>query len=339
MKALVYKGAKHLEIEERPLPKASPDKALVKIKYCGICGGDMGIYAGTHPRAAAPLVMGHEFVGTIEAISDSSQKFKKGDRVIAFPLVSCGHCISCRSGIPHICQTLRLQGIDFDGGFSEYALVDNNSLIKVDDRLSDYAAALIEPLAVVVRAVHQAKFSFLDSALVMGAGPIGILNALVLRECGASKIVISDLDQTRLDLCKSFGFETVNIKEQDLAAYISEATNGDGMDAVFECSGTESATFQATQLAKMEGTICMTGIHKAPHVSNLPEFSFKEQTFVATRVYTRIEFEHAAALAVKLQGDLEKLVSHVIPLEKGAEAFAMQADPSVHTVKVLIDCN
>lgn len=338
MKALVYAAPNKVEVREVADPKPRQGYAKIKIKYCGVCGGDKGIVAGTHPRAKAPLIVGHEFVGIVEEISNGNKEIKVGDRVVPYPLISCGHCFSCRTGNPHICQTLKLLGIDVDGGMAEYAYVDENVLFKVDDSVSDKAAALIEPLAVIVRAIHQSEFKLLDSTVVMGAGPIGILTAMVLKHAGASKIVISDIDQFRLDLCKDLGFRTVNIKEENLKEVVEKMTNGDGADIVFECSGTEPATFESTELARVGGTICMTGIHKAPHKFNFPQFSFKEQKIVATRVYTKREFEQAVDLAKEMGDSLEKLVSHVVPLKEGYKAFDYINDPKVNTIKVLLDC-
>lgn len=337
MKALVYTGPETVVLRDVAKPEVKEGQALVKVKYCGLCGGDMGVFAGTHPRAKPPLIQGHEFVGIIDELAGSS-KFHVGDRVTCYPLRSCGHCISCRNGIPHICQTLKLAGIDYDGGFAEYVLVDQSQLIALPDAISFEAAALIEPLAIVTRAVHQAAYRYLDTTLVMGAGPIGILNAMALKDCGASRIIISDLTESRLRLCGELGFETVNITDTDLEKYVAETTNGDGLDIVFECSGTEPATFQATRLAKMEGCVCMTGIHKKPHVSNLPEFSFKEQRIVSTRVYTREEFERSVGLAVKLEADLKKLISHVIPLSDAETMYDIARNPDAVSVKILLNC-
>lgn len=338
IKALVYLGPNNVKYQDVADLKTKPKHAKIKIKYCGVCGGDRGIVAGTHPRAKAPLVVGHEFVGVIEEISENNKNLRVGDRVVAYPLISCGTCLPCRTGSPHICKTLKLLGIDIDGAMAEYALVDERVLFKVDDNVSDEVAALIEPLAVIVRAIHQSKFKLLDSTVVMGAGPIGIITAIVLRHSGASKIVISDLDNSRIELCRELGFRAVNIKDESLKDVVDEMTNYEGVDIVFEASGTEPATFESTELAKMGGMICMTGIHKAPHVLNLPQFSFKEQKIVATRVYTKHEFEQAVNFAKEIHDELEKLVSHIIPLKEGDKAFDYINDPNVNTVKVLLDC-
>ncbi|MEG1957883.1 MAG: alcohol dehydrogenase catalytic domain-containing protein [Lachnospiraceae bacterium] len=338
MKALVYQAPGKIKLSNVPLPELKSGFARIKVKYCGICGGDMGIYAGTHPRAKSQLIPGHEFVGVVEEIKDSKKGFSKGDRIVPFPLISCGDCISCRTGKPYICQTLRLIGIDLNGGMAEYAIVSEEQLVRLNEELPDQIAALIEPFAVAVRAVHQSKFAFLDKALIMGAGPIGILTALTLRHNGALKIIISDIDDTRIRFCRDMGFTCVNSNKINLQEYITKETSGDGMDFVFECSGTETATFEATKLARMQGTICMVGIHKEPHVSNLPELSFKEQTIIATRDYSRQEFERAAEYAIEMKDELEQLISQIVPLNQAESVFEMIKDIDIETVKVLINC-
>lgn len=125
-------------------------------------------------------------------------------------MISCGHCISCRSGRPYICQTLRLTGIDFDGGMAEHANVDEKQLVRVPDTLPDKAAALIEPFAVAVRAVHQSGFTFWTMLWSWVRDRLAFLTALALRRSGASKIILSDIDEGRIEFCRGMGFHCVN---------------------------------------------------------------------------------------------------------------------------------
>lgn len=338
MKTLVYAAPEKVEIRDMVVPEPQEGQVRIKVKYCGICGSDIGIFTGKHPRAQAPLVLGHEFIGTIDAINGGSGKFKVGDRVSAYPLISCGHCFACETGIPHVCQTLKLIGIDVDGGIAEYVTCDESVLFKIDDSVSDKAASVIEPLAVIIRTVHQADFKALDSAVVVGAGPIGILTGIVLKHLGASKIIISDIDELRLDMCKEFGFETVNVKNDDLIDYVNNATNGVGVDVVFECSGSEVAALEMTKLCRIGGTICLTGVHKVPHAVNLQDVNFKEQTLIGSRVYTLREFGQAVAFAKEIAPELEKIVTHIVPLTESTKVFDLIKDPSEMTVKVVVDC-
>ena len=338
MKALVYTGPLKAEVLQVPKPAPRVGFLEIKMSYCGICGSDIGIYLGGHPRAKAPLILGHEFVGVVTDASQSKKGFKCGDRVVAYPLLSCGHCLPCRTGNAHVCKTLGLIGIDTDGGICEYAVVDEDVLFKVPDNLSDKAAAVIEPLAVIIRTIHQANFKALNSAAIIGAGPIGQLTALVLSHMGVSKMFISDLDPLRLKKAAQYGAIPVLSTEQNLVDVVMDATNGDGVDVVFECSGAESAALDMTKIVRIGGTVCMTAIHKKPHLVNLQELNFREVTLVGSRVYTKEEFGSAVFFAAKINDALASLVSHIVPLAESDKVFDMIKDPSLGTVKVLVDC-
>lgn len=337
MKALVYTGPKSVAVRDLPEPPPVAGAVKVRMRFCGVCGTDIGIFAGKHPRATAPLTLGHEFVGVVEDAPQGS-RFANGDRVVAYPLISCGTCRPCRTGTPHVCQTLRLIGIDRDGGMAEVLWIDESVLFKVPDHVPDDVAALVEPLAVVVRSLHQAGFKALDTCVVMGAGPIGILTAIVLKHAGASKIVISDIDAGRLALCRSFGFDAVNVRDTDLIAHVDAVTDGVGVDIVFECSGVESAALDMTKLARVGGMLCITATHKSPHAVALIDINFKEQRLVGTRVYTLQEFGDSVAFAGRIADDLGRLITQVVPLSQSAGVFDLIADPTAGAVKILVDC-
>ena len=335
MKALVYMGPNKVEVRDVPDPTPKAGSIKIKMKYCGICGSDIGIALGTHPRAKAPLVLGHEFLG--EVVEDG-KKFKKGDRVVAYPLLSCGHCLPCRTGNAHVCNTLGLIGIDIDGGISEYGYVDEDVLFKVPEDVSDKVATVIEPLAVIIRAIHQSKFKPLDVVAVIGAGPIGMITGMVLKHMGASKVFISDIDEKRLEKTKEFGMIPVNAKIESMEKVTKAATDGEGVDVLFECSGAEIAAMEMTDITRVGGNICMVSVHKAPHKVNLRDINFKEQHMIGTRVYTKEEFRQAVEYSSQIREDLEKIISHVVPLKDSEKVFDMIANPDCGTVKVIVDC-
>ena len=223
MKALIYAGPKVAEVREVEEPKPVEGAVKISVKYCGVCGSDIGIFLGTHPRAKAPLIFGHEFLGIVE---EDGQKFKKGDRVVAYPLLSCGHCRACRAGNRHVCNTLGLIGIDKDGGMCETMYVDENVMFKVPDGVSDRAAVTVEPLAVIVHALHQVGFQARETAVVIGAGLIGILTGIVLKYCGAEKVFISDIFEKRLALAEELGMTPVNPNKESLKEVVLAATDG-----------------------------------------------------------------------------------------------------------------
>lgn len=336
MKALVYVAPKKVEVRDIHAFKQGSDAIRLRLRFCGICGSDIGIFLGTHPRAKPPLVLGHEFVGIVD---EDGKKFKKGDRVVAYPLISCCQCRACRTGNAHVCNKLGLIGIDTDGGICEYIYVDEDMLFKVPDRTSDKSAAVTEPLAVIVRSIHQSGFQALDTAVVIGAGPIGMLTGIMLKKFGASKVYISDLIDGRLSLAESFGMIPINSQKDNLEKIVKDGTDNEGCDVLFECSGSAEAALQMTELTRVSGSICMTSVHKQPHPINLQQLNFKEQNLIGTRVYTKEEFKQAVDYTEKVSQDLEKIISHVIPLSESENVFDMIADPKNNAVKVLIDCN
>lgn len=338
MKALVYTKPEHIEVRDVPIPKLNKDFARIKVTYCGVCGSDISIYSGKHPRAKGPLIIGHEFVGVIDEIGENKGGFQKGDRVAVYPLLSCKECFPCKNGSPHVCKKLGLIGIDIDGGMAEYVVAHQDLLYKVDDSISDKAAALIEPLAVVIRSLHQVGFKPLDTAVVSGAGPIGTLTAIMLKHTGASRIIVSDIDQARLKICSELGLETVDLNKQDLIEYVDQTTDGVGVDIVFECSAADSAVLAMTKIVRIGGKICMTSIPKHPVPVDLRDMNFKEQFLIGTRVYTAREFGQAVKYAKILQPELEKTVTHIMKWDKADSMFDAIYDPRINTMKVVLDC-
>src|SRR5215469_6159574 len=192
MQAAVYFGKEDVRVEDRPEPTVGDSEVLVRVRYAGLCGTDMTIYSGKHPRAQAPLVPGHEVLGRVEVSGSSVRNaLQKGTRVAIYPLISCGRCVACVEGSAHVCEKLRLVGIDQDGGFAEFVKVEPHQLVPIPDELSDEQAALIEPLSVAVHAVHESGLHIGDTVLVTGGGPIGNLVAQVARASGAREVVIS----------------------------------------------------------------------------------------------------------------------------------------------------
>lgn len=335
MKALVYTGPRTVEVRDIPKPQPNAGEILLKIRYCGVCGTDIGIFGGTHPRATAPLTLGHEFVGEVV---DGSDRFAAGQRVVAYPLLSCGTCHACRTGQPHVCDSLRLLGIDMEGGMAEYLAVPEDMLFAIPDDLSDQIAALVEPMAVAQRAVEQSGLRLSDRATILGAGPIGLLVALAARQAGAAKIIVSDIDPFRLSLAASFGFTTVDLRNQDLTEKILAETNGDGADVVFECAGAEAAARDMTRITRSGGTICLASLHKAPSPVALLDIAFKELRLIGSRVYTKEQFQRSIELASTLADDLEQLITRTLPLSAASSAFGHVSDLHKNDVKVLINC-
>jgi 2-desacetyl-2-hydroxyethyl bacteriochlorophyllide A dehydrogenase len=335
MKAVRYVAPWEVRTVEVALPVPAEGEALVKVRYCGICGSDMGIIGGTHPRAKPPLILGHEFAGEIVELRPDENKttFKSGDHVTAYPLLSCGKCWSCRNGVSHVCRSLKLFGIDRDGFMAEFAAVPVKYLYKLPETQSYEKAALVEPLAVGVHSVAMAQVQKDDMTVVMGAGPIGLVVALSLRDAGVKKIYLTDINAYRLELARQLGFATFNAAEGKVTEEILRITDGNGADVVFEVAGAAPSAMQMTELVRCRGKVIMVSVHKAPHEVDLRSINFKEITLIGTRVYTRPDYEHA----IKIAGDLplEKLVTHKIPIADAPRGFELMKNPD-GVCKVLI---
>ena len=178
MKAGTYVSPKQVEMTEREIPIPKADEALIKVSYGGICGTDMMIYHGLHPRAKAPLILGHEFSGVVEKVGEN-QHVKKGDKVAVEPLLSCGKCAACRNGQMHVCEKLRYIGIDKNGGFAEYTTIPVNRLHVLPESVTEKEAAMLEPLAVAIHTVRRSKLLVGDTVAILGAGPIGLLIGII----------------------------------------------------------------------------------------------------------------------------------------------------------------
>ena len=232
MKAIQFLAPNKIGVCDVPVPEVPAGWALIKVSCAGICGTDLNIYAGTHPRAKAPLTMGHEFSGVVE---QDCENFKKGTRVTVYPLISCGKCVPCTTGNKHVCNTLGLFGIDCDGGMAEYVAIPQDHLIRLPDNVSDQLGAFIEPVAVTVHTLRETGFTPGDNAIVFGCGTIGLCLALTLKQFGVGDIVLVETDEKRLALARELGFEAINPAQCDLDEVVAAHTDGNGFDRVYDC--------------------------------------------------------------------------------------------------------
>jgi (R,R)-butanediol dehydrogenase/meso-butanediol dehydrogenase/diacetyl reductase len=335
MKAVRYIAPDTIAVQEVPIPKPAAGEVLVKVRYAGICGSDLSIAAGSHPRAKPPLILGHEMAGEIVDISQlpPGTGWAVGDRVTANPMLSCGDCRACRDGFYHVCLNMRVIGIDDNGFMAEYAQVPAEKLHRIPAGLPYAAGALIEQVAVGVHALSMGAVTQESKVLVVGAGPIGLVTALCLRHQGVEDIRISDLNDYRLSLAARLQFKALDAREGE-ARLIEEFAADSGADVVFEAAGSEEAIAQAVQLARPRGRIVVVSVHKTPHAVDLRAVNFKELTIVGSRMYAHEDFAAAVAMANALP--IGELATHTIPLQEASQAFALAANP-IDAGKVLIE--
>lgn len=317
MSSVVYHEAKQVRVEEKPKPTPAEGWALIKVSHAGICGTDLNIYVGAHPRAKGPLILGHEISGTLV---EGHPTLPAGTPVTIRPLLFCGECEPCQTGKSHVCKDLKLVGIDRDGGIAEYVTAPWETIHVIPEGVSMKLGALIEPLAVGVHAVRQSGFVPGDTALVFGAGPIGMCVAVSLKLLGAGRIIIVEPHPFRLQRAKELGFETIDPKEVDVTQHLLEKTGGMGADYTFDCAGHPSVAEILTQVTKVRGTVVTVAAYKKPAPIDLLQVMFKELTLKGVRVYTPKDFEIAAQL-LKQDFDFEKVITHVLPIHEIQEGF------------------
>ncbi len=338
LKALVYVRKNEVSYEEREDPVLETNEALVKVISAGICGTDLNIFSGKHPRAKAPLIMGHEFYGEIVDLSGGEKfGFRRNQKVVASPLLSCGECRPCREGNSHVCNKLRLIGIDRDGVFAEYVKIPLNNILSAERIASPVLGTLAEPLAVAVHAVNRTNPMIGDFVVVFGCGPIGFLIAYVLKLAGFENILIVEINRHRIRRAREFGFEVVNAQEMNIIDLVKEKTEGNGADIVFESSGSSAAYEILAQLTRVHGKISLVGVPK-----ELPRFDvvntvFKEISCLSSRVYSYRDFQSAVSLLQRADvHKLGRMVSHDIALRDGARALHIAGDPFGDQLKVIL---
>lgn len=317
MRALVYEGPNDVKVEDIPIPKLKEGEALIRVAYAGICGSDLMISAGKHPRARPPLVLGHEFCGEVVDVYDDEDRHWIGKRVAVEPLISCGRCRPCLEGNYHVCERLGFYGIDAPGGMAEYVAVSTNRLYDVGE-LSFEDAAIVEPLAVAIHAVRRSNFKIGESSVILGGGAIGNLLAQVLISSGASEVIISEVSSYRRDYLKKLPVRVVSPEDGILKENMA--------DVVFEAAGVPETVEQALNIARVRGSIVQLGLPKAPVPSNLVKLAFKEITWIGCRVYNK--WDYLASINLLRQGKINKeaLITHVLPLEEGAGGIKMLKD-------------
>ena len=323
MKAALLKAWTDMEVLDIEKPVPAADEAVIAVRYAGVCGSDITVYNGKHPTATAPVVVGHEILGVIEQIGDNSE-FSVGDRVTVNPLIACGECDACRRG-HHICSNLKLLGIHENGGYAEYTKAHIAKLVKIPDTLSDEIAALAEPFAVGCHVVRRSELKAGDTALVIGAGPIGIIIGLAAQHAGASRVVISDLNPARLALAELLGLEGLRLSDGDALAEIARITDGVCFDVVYEASASKAGMLMTTSACRIGGTIVPLALGGMPTDFCVGTVSFKELRLVGSRVYTDAHFRDGVNMLAEIAAkvDLHPLISDILPLDDAQTAIDM----------------
>lgn len=326
MKALLLKDVRNLEYCEIPTPELLPDQVLVRVAACGVCGTDLHLYHGEEGAGSSilPLVMGHEFSGTVTAVGNQVKTLKVGDRVTVDPNVYCGECYQCRRGTAHFCEHAQAYGVSMFGGFAEYCAVTERAAYRLPDSMDLHHAALVEPVACCLHGIDRANIRPGSSVVVIGCGSIGQLMLQLAALYGAAKIVAVDPVETKraaaLKLGATLAIDPLkeNLKQalQDAGVY--------SVDTVIECVGNVRTMEQAVDVASRGATVLLFGL-TAPGakmtVQPLEQVFRKELTITSSFVNPLVS-QRVIDLIAAGKLNLDAVITDRIPLERGEEVFS-----------------
>jgi len=317
MKAAVIESVNRIIVKEVLFPELVPGNTVVKVAYAGLCGPtDEAILKGLHPRAKFPLVLSHEFSGEIAFIEDGVEGLNKGDKVVINPLLSCNNCSTCRNGNQYICENLRLIGIDTDGGFAEYCSVPLNNIVLLPGDMPLNIAALSEPMAVGIHAVKEAGLRMGESAIVFGAGPIGLFVAEACRKAGAVDITIVEINKKRLEFARETGYNVIDADSLNLNSSFHK------YDFIFETTGSPEVLKVLLNYSKTKGTIVIVGKFDNMELFDLHTVLFNELKIIGARVYRENEFLLAVQILSENPQRYNKFISDYFPIEKIEDVFS-----------------
>ena len=342
IKAVVYHAPQDIRVEMIPMPGCGADEVRVKVDACAVCGSDLKAYKSGNPRIRPPMVVGHEFTGLVETVGADVRGFSAGDRIVMATSVSCGQCLYCRRGWRNLCSDLRAMGFAYPGGMAEYVTLPARALqqghvVKVPAGVRPAGAALAEPVSCCVNASENCGIGKGDVVAVLGAGPMGILNACVAREFGAARIILSELNPARLRQAGAFGFDRlVNPAEQDLARIIKDETGGYGADVVIVAAPAAQPQEQAIGLVRKRGTVCLFAslpAGKSMLTLDSRTVHYGELRIIGISDSTPTQVERAVGLIARGALPLDRIVTHVLALDDILRAYAlMESGESLRVV-------
>ncbi len=309
---------------DAPVPDYGPNDLLIRIKITAVCGTDVHIYnwdEWSQKTIPVPMITGHEFVGIVEALGSEVSGFRIGDRVTGEGHLTCGHCRNCRAGKRHLCRNTRGIGVNRTGCFAEYLVLPAENAFKLDDFISDEAASIFDPFG---NAVHTAlSFDMVgEDVLITGAGPIGIMAAAVARHAGARYVIITDVNEYRLNLARQMGVtRAVNTRTESLDDIMNDLHMLEGFDVGLEMSGNGAAQAQMFEKMNNGGKVALLGIPPGESTVDWNKIIFKGLTLKG--IYGREMYETWYKMAAMIRSglDISRIITHRLPVDEFQRGF------------------
>lgn len=333
MRAVKVAEDRRLVAVECRAPEPGPGQVLVEVSYCGICGSDLH-FRDVPELFPAGTVPGHEFSGRIIAVGDRVRGWSAGNRVCVLPFGQCGECAACRAGNEQVCTHAVSNGVGLGtgrpGAYAGQVVVDARMLFSLPDSVDDRAGTLVEPLAVAVRAVDQAGVVPDEPVLVLGAGPIGLLTALVLRHRGVRRTKVCSRNPARAQRAAALGLDTVSIDE------VALTPPADSPACVFDCAGTPASAQLAVQVLRPLGRLLLVGLSLTPLDLAAPAIVIKELQIRGVIAYRRAQFQAAIDMLAAGAIPVDDLITEVMPLAEAEAAFQALTAPGSEKLKILL---
>jgi L-iditol 2-dehydrogenase len=344
MKSLLLKEYLQLELADFPEPEPGPGEVLIRVAACGICGSDVHGYDGTSGRRIPPIVMGHEAAGVVAATGAGVSRFVSGDRVTFDSTVYCGECAFCKRGEVNLCDRRQVIGVSCGeyrrhGAFAEYIAVPERILYSLPVAMSFPEAAMLEAVSVALHAVHVTGDVKGQTVLVIGAGMIGLLTMQAARAAGAARVLIADIDATRLSLARSLGNDGVfNLSGDGLTQEILKQTAGVGADVVLEAVGRNETIATAIDSVRKGGTVTLIG-NITPKVELPLQKVVSRQLRLQGTAASAGEYPEAIDLVASGKIKVKPLITAVAPLEDGPEWFKRLYAHEPNLMKIVLTAN
>jgi (R,R)-butanediol dehydrogenase/meso-butanediol dehydrogenase/diacetyl reductase len=329
MKAAVFHGPGDIRLDDVVEPEIAQGNVKVKIDWCGICGTDLHEYlagpifippAGQpHPLTGEtmPVTLGHEFAGTVVEVGDGVERVSTGDAVAIEPVLRCGECTACQEGFPNMCNKLGFYGLaGGGGGMSEFAVVPGYTVHRLPAGLTTEQGALVEPIAVGLRAVRRSGLQPGQSALVLGAGPIGAVTMLCLKAAGAEPILVAEVAEARKAKALELGADAViDPSTENAVERVKELTGGDGVDHAFDAAGIEATLQTAIRATRKGGSVTIISIWEKPATIDPNEIVLAELDVHGIIAYTPEDFADTIAMITDGRIDTSGVVTSRIELD------------------------
>lgn len=341
MKALLLSEYSKLQLVDLPVPDPANDEIVVRVAACGICGSDVHGFDGSSGRRIPPLVMGHEAAGIVASVGQGVLQFKEGDRVTFDSTIYCGQCGHCRVGKVNLCDRREVLGVSCGdyrraGAFAEFVALPARIAYHLPENLSFPEAALLEAVSVALHAVSLVPTKSGSSALVIGAGTIGLLVQQALTVAGCARVLVADVDANRLALSKTLGASSVYVAGPNLTDEVLRSTQGIGVDLAVEAVGNTPAVHSAINAVCKGGHVVLVG-NISPEVSIPLQKVVSRQLTLHGSCASAGEYPRAIELLSSGQIQVKPLISAVVPLAEGPQWFNRLYDHEPGLLKVVLE--